>query len=506
MGSVHQRDGRWLVDYKDGAGRNRQIRTKCRTKLEAKRLLAELEIRAERQRLGLESLPSATTFGALLDGWWKREGSRRKSDSKLALRAALEKHLGELRDEALTPASGPEFADKLDRLLDAREDAGSLAPRSLNHIRAAVHRVFEWARDPKVALWQGENPIQWVKRRAVTERKYYTLHRDEVIPLLAALPVPSLARPWRWVAAVCIYAGLRPGEALLLRRGDVDSERRIITVRHSWTGSTKTGREREVMLVPELWPYFEQAQGAASAVPGDLIFPGEDGEGWGQDVRALLVDHLRRALSAAGIVEGYSHTCRRCKGKANRGGEGQPPAHTWNYADATQRECPACGDRLWIKPIPRPLRFYDLRHTFATLLRKGRADLGGVQRALGHTSPTITARTYDHSGMEDHRADFERILTFGSAPDARSPRAVNHDASRTLGAIGVHPVESGPVVIPSAWRTVRGLPSDASPAVFLRDQGVAGSNPVSPTHRSPWNRRRKPRLRGLRLSGSRPAA
>ncbi len=51
--------------------------------------------------------------------------------------------------------------------------------------------------------------------------------------------------------------------------------------------------------------------------------------------------------------------------------------------------------KLWIKPIPRPIRFYDLRHTHATLLRKAGVDLGAVQRNLGHSSPEITAAVYD---------------------------------------------------------------------------------------------------------------
>ena len=40
-----------------------------------------------------------------------------------------------------------------------------------------------------------------------------------------------------------------------------------------------------------------------------------------------------------------------------------------------------------------------------------------VQRALGHSSPEITAAIYDHSDLEDYRADVERALSF--APTAR---------------------------------------------------------------------------------------
>jgi hypothetical protein len=35
---------------------------------------------------------------------------------------------------------------------------------------------------------------------------------------------------------------------------------------------------------------------------------------------------------------------------------------TWRHGDGEQRLCPSCGMKLWASPIPRPVRFYDLRH------------------------------------------------------------------------------------------------------------------------------------------------
>ena len=77
--------------------------------------------------------------------------------------------------------------------------------------------------------------------------------------------------------------------------------------------------------------------------------------------------------------------------------------------------------RLWVSPVPRKLRFYDLRHTHATLLRKAGVDLGAVQRALGHSSPEITAAVYDHSDLEDYRADVERALSFAPPREVNAP-------------------------------------------------------------------------------------
>jgi hypothetical protein len=38
---------------------------------------------------------------------------------------------------------------------------------------------------------------------------------------------------------------------------------------------------------------------------------------------------------------------------------------------------------------------------------------GAAAAGLGHSSPEITARIYDHTGPEDFREQFERALSFG---------------------------------------------------------------------------------------------
>jgi hypothetical protein len=66
--------------------------------------------------------------------------------------------------------------------------------------------------------------------------------------------------------------------------------------------------------------------------------------------------------------------------------------------------------------------FYDLVHSNATLLRKPGVDLGTVQKALGHSSPEITAAVYDHSELADYREALERALGFGPPGPIFGPR------------------------------------------------------------------------------------
>jgi hypothetical protein len=69
--------------------------------------------------------------------------------------------------------------------------------------------------------------------------------------------------------------------------------------------------------------------------------------------------------------------------------------------------------RLWVKAIPRHVRFHDLRHTTATLLLKSGAPLATVQKIVRHTDPALTSEIYGHLDVEDMRAGINR-LHFGS--------------------------------------------------------------------------------------------
>jgi integrase len=114
---------------------------------------------------------------------------------------------------------------------------------------------------------------------------------------------------------------------------------------------------------------------------------------------------LRTALKAAGIVNNWKHSCRRCKKR------GKPQVEICKDADL--KTCPVCGMRMWITPIPRRMRFHDVRHSAATrLLRKG-VDLHRVQRFLRHADPRTTATIYGHLIAEDLRGAAELL---GPAP------------------------------------------------------------------------------------------
>src|SRR5438874_1416323 len=104
--------------------------------------------------------------------------------------------------------------------------------------------------------------------------------------------------------------------------------------------------------------------------------------------------HRERHAYHAPLAVAYRHVCRWC-GREER------------HADDAQRYCPVCvrkereglparGRKLMALPVPRRVRFHDLRHTTASLLLAAGADLYAVARILRHTDPKLTFDVYAH--------------------------------------------------------------------------------------------------------------
>jgi integrase len=89
-------------------------------------------------------------------------------------------------------------------------------------------------------FWHSENPIQWVERKEVPNRHHETLRREQIRPLLDALPNPvcedrGIASPWRWAAAIMLYTGVRPGEAFGFWNSDVNLVSGTLSIQRSWS-------------------------------------------------------------------------------------------------------------------------------------------------------------------------------------------------------------------------------------------------------------------------------
>ena len=386
-----QRNGVWIVRWTDARGKERYRRTRG-TKDDARRLLRDIQTKVERQKFQLEPIPGAAdiTLSELMDWYWKRHGSRLRSQT---LKFTLDKHV--------RPSLG---SRKLrDVTTDAIDEVLNKAPVSAathNKMRSKLHRMFQLASMPGAGLFVGVNPVVAVPRRKVVRQLPNFLRFEEVPAVLEAAEGHVKA-----VFATALYTGMRKGEVGGLRKADVHLDSGEIWLQRCWDHeTTKDGKPSVIPIAPPLRPYLEDAVKEAR---GPLVFPNAKGEmhsptvGWD--------DALRRALVTAGLIDHYVVGCRawRCTYRAE---SPSPVGGT----------CPKCEKpTLYSSPRSRHVTFKDLRHTTATLLLKAGVPLATVQRVLRHSDPKLTANIYGHLEVEDMRAGLERMAGRIRAPAGR---------------------------------------------------------------------------------------
>ena len=124
-------------------------------------------------------------------------------------------------------------------------------PRSYNHLLSVVRRLFKWL------VRQGllpQSPVQSRPRRATAAQVTFLFDRSQAQQLLKlALELPdnnngrNRGRIYFMVFALMYGLGLRVGEAVRLRRQDVDLERKVLIIRE-----TKFLKSRLVPFGPKL--------------------------------------------------------------------------------------------------------------------------------------------------------------------------------------------------------------------------------------------------------------
>lgn len=272
----------------------------------------------------------------------------------------------------------------MDALADLSERLG---PATINKVHSTGRRIVRYAM--LRGRWgQTPNPFDVVGRAKERRAIHRILTLEE-----ARLVLPCMRPDRRTQALAMLYLGMRPGELKGLRKEDVDFKMGTIIIRRSNAReSTKTGKERAVPLLEGLWPYLEDS---ARSSTGPYVFPARAGGIQRQDVKMSRTLHT--ALVAAGLVTGYTLICRR-RGCGHR-------------QEAPHREgrCPKCNMVLWPLGHPIPVRWYDLRHSSATLHRRAGADPLAIQMLLGHAPESLTDSLYTHLTMDDLRRELNKL-------------------------------------------------------------------------------------------------
>lgn len=344
MASSYKRGKRWYICFVDHRGVYVRKSSKARTEAEANRLAHDKERLCERFRMGLEErAPERHDWDDLCERYLEdvapnhRNLATLKSAMKLHLRPAFAgRDVGDL-----TPGDVDGFVTSLRKK--------GLADSSREQMRMKLGGVFAFAVRLK---WCSKNPVSDSEAVRLPRTKPKYLTPEEVRAVIAAAEAP-----FQYVIAVCLYLGLRKGEVAGLEWGDVDLAHRVVHVRRSFEGPTKTGQERSVPIPDECLPYF-QAQ--------------------------------RRLFD---------------EGRVFRNTRGEKLTKWWAADRQFRRVLKRAG-------VEKAIAFRNTRSTWGTTAYAATSDVRFVQAVLGHTKAEMTEKAYASILPEHHLAQANRV-TYG---------------------------------------------------------------------------------------------
>ena len=315
-----------------------------------------------------------------------------------------------------------------------RDGMGGLSPMTIRHAhRLLVKALKEAARHDLVA----RNVASLISPPRVENSEVAILSADEIRAVLTTLK----GCPIYPKAILAIFAGMRRGEVLALRWGDVDFDRKIVAVKAAIDETEETGLTFKT----------PKSKAGVREIPTPEIV-----------VEALRdfrrqQQEQRLALRAGKLTDDVLLFARP---------DGGPQSPHTLSAD-------------WRKIASRTglsVTFHGLRHTYASMLIDAGVDVVRVSKQLGHSSPTITLDVYAH--LFDQREDKAR--TPSTPWWRRSWRCDRRTGSRWV-AIGWQtpclrsPGGGAKALISRGSRSVAQLVEHRSPK-----PGVGGSSPSSP--------------------------
>jgi integrase len=333
---------RYSISYRDSSGRQ-HWKTVDGGLDDAKTAHAALAVRKGR---GERIEPTRLTFEQAATRWLDSK-PRLRERTRIGYEGALRNHLlpalGRKKIHAISE-------DDLARLVRELEAKG-LKPWTIRgQCLTPASGIFRYAVRKG---WRSDNPVQNLEadeKPTIESRPKRILEESEIRALIEETPAK-----YRPVIRVAVFTGLRLGELLGLKWGDVDLGRGVIRVRRQLTqlgdlAEPKTASaKREVVVFPDLARFLREHRLASPfSTDDDFVFATKEGTPflWGNVAKR----GLHKGATAA---------------KLNRPGESK-------------------------------LRMHDLRHCFASMLIREGADVVFVARQLGHTNPTVTLGTYAH--------------------------------------------------------------------------------------------------------------
>lgn len=356
---------KWRIRWTDEKGTRR---SKTFTEFKTADLaLRKAELEAEERRRGLRAPEMEPCPFSKAANYWRTYRSPKKRSFKddIAILKQLEEHFGRILLNDIAA-----WVPAVDRYLAKKS---RLSEKTLHNHLTLLISVLRMARSMR---WVEQLP-EIKKPKAVVDDDYsYLKNREEMTRFLEAAKEEGEMVFMLYLTAVC--TGARAGELGGMEWADVDFTNRLITIRHSFAGPTKSNRKREVPILDALLPHLREWK---LKHPGRLVFSNRDG-GMLQPSGRIYQEALHRVLKRAGFP------------KVMRNGK-----------------------------LRHYIHFHDLRHSFASHWMLGSGDIFKLQKILGHRSQVMTQR-YAHLDPNAYGGDYGRL---GQVPTFAANEATDDD-------------------------------------------------------------------------------
>lgn len=357
MACITKRGGRYVIDCYDQHGkRYRKTMKAGTTKEDTRKELREIEYKIDRQTFMHEK--KTPSFSDVKEKWleYKQTRCRETTWEMYAGHCGAEIKSRPKKREAGRPQVN-HFADldqkKIDRITAATVESFITAKQgekmslgTLRKIMVTLNQIMAYAVRHRMIDY---NPVRDAERPRATgatgeSHEMKILEPDQIKAFIEAEP----DQKYRTLYLTAIMTGARQGEILGLRWSDLDIDRKQLHIRRTFNHGRyfepKTkGSIRKIDVAPVLLKELLAWKLASGGRGDDLFFPSSDG------------------------------TPLICHNMKNR-----------HFFPALK------------KAEIAPIRFHDLRHTYASLMLAQGENVKYIQTQLGHSSPTVTLNVYSH--------------------------------------------------------------------------------------------------------------
>lgn len=317
-----------------------------------------------------------------------------------------------------------------------------LAPATVRKHYVVLHEVLRDAVGKHLESNPAEKPKNQRTNGLPKVKRYPAAYlSDHEAQLLIAACGPTL----RGLVVVALGTGMRLGELLGLRAGDVDLRREVLYVEQTLSkdgafGAPKSERSERAISLPAsvievLRPAVEGKR------PGELVFTTGGGHAWSSN--NLRRQFWRYAVAKAGRCDEHPPPTVRVRGVA--GGRRVDPLAV------SSCNCPG---RLQKRP-----RIHDLRHTHVGWLIEARWDFFAIQLRVGHNSIKTTFDIYGHRLPQ---GDQQRLAALDALLRGKDVHASTQGTS-TASAVSAEVVSAEAVSV-EATPIAHGNASAAAPA------------------------------------------